>query len=443
MTVDSTPDAKMPEGRYFHGADIQHSKQNIFVYGGMTGMSRNNSTTDTILDDFWKFSIANQRWRAVEIRSSLRPPPLAGHTLTLIKDGDLDILILIGGFSPINGFNHLVYIFNLTTSQWSVLKAIGTSPIGIFGHSTVFHTASQSIYVFGGYAFQHNGRNEMSNRLFALNIGSRLWSELPIFSGINHAEENLPRARFLHSAISTDNFMLVYGGRTSPQNSSDLLIAYVYKCNMWVRLTENIDTVGQLKTSYAQGMAYDSDAVYIVTGWDGSINSRVIQMNLPSDLCELFSGSKHLCRHFMGCSFCTIKPYNEPITHCYSNDRTDICTESEKQYNKGISCDAKAINGRLCSAFSTCESCTAIWSSYSEVNSPCYWCQDTLTSGRCLPLNSTHYCGDGLTKIETNDMCPATRCSGDCGICLDQNCHWSRDSENQGKCIPEQGRYHN
>lgn len=65
---------------------------------------------------------------------------------------------------------------------------------------------------------------------------------------------------------------------------------------MWIRLTENVDIVGQLRPSYAQGMAYDAEAIYIVTGWDGSIISRVIQLNLPMDLCELFSRSKNLCR---------------------------------------------------------------------------------------------------------------------------------------------------
>lgn len=37
VTVDSTPEARMPQGRYFHGADIQHSKQNLYIYGGLAG----------------------------------------------------------------------------------------------------------------------------------------------------------------------------------------------------------------------------------------------------------------------------------------------------------------------------------------------------------------------------------------------------------------------
>lgn len=67
----------MPKGRYFHAADIQHSKQNIYVYGGMTGMSQNNAS-EMVLNDFWRFSITNQRWREIEISSTVKPPPLTG-----------------------------------------------------------------------------------------------------------------------------------------------------------------------------------------------------------------------------------------------------------------------------------------------------------------------------------------------------------------------------
>lgn len=395
-------------------------------------MSQTNAS-ETVLNDFWRFSITNQRWREVEISADIRPPPLTGHTLTLIKDGDHDLLVLIGGFSPLNGFNQHTYVFNLTTTQWSIIDTFGHSPVGIFGHSAVYHSISQNVYVFGGYVFQSNDKSSMSNKLYALNVGHRFWTEIPTFTGINHAEENLPRARLLHSAISTDNYMLIYGGRTQPENSTDSLIAYVYKCNMWVRLTENVELVGQLKPSYAHGMAYDSEAVYIVTGWDGSIISRVIRLNVPNDLCELFSRSKHLCRHFMGCSYCTVKPHDDPVSHCYANDRIDICTETDKQYNRGIACDASAVRGRICATFNTCESCTAVYPYFSEANSPCRWCGDSI-SGRCVPLNSTHYCGDDVTIVATGGVCPGSLCNGDCKICIERGCHWIQDENNKSFC---------
>lgn len=137
VTVDSTPEAKMPQGRYFHGADIQHSKQNLYIYGGLAGLAKGDSSiADTTLNDFWKFNLVNQRWQEIVPVSVVRPPRLAGHTLTLVKDNDHDVLILIGGFSPQNGLSHMTYKFNLTTAEWTVLSTLGSAPVGIYGHST-------------------------------------------------------------------------------------------------------------------------------------------------------------------------------------------------------------------------------------------------------------------------------------------------------------------
>ena len=53
VTIESTPDAKIPKGRYYHAAEIIHTKQIIFVHGGLT---RINSKI-IILDDCWQFSL--------------------------------------------------------------------------------------------------------------------------------------------------------------------------------------------------------------------------------------------------------------------------------------------------------------------------------------------------------------------------------------------------
>lgn len=449
VTVDSTPEAKMPQGRYFHAADIQiqHSKQNIYVFGGLTGAMRSNET-ENVLDDFWKFSLVNQRWQEIESepKSTFRPPRLAGHTLTLVKDNEHEILVLIGGFSPKHGLAHLTYAYNLTTLQWTVVAAKGSAPIGIFGHSAVFHALSQSIYVFGGYVFGHNGRTEMSNKLWAFNVAQKLWNEMPSFNELNRPAENLPRARFLHSAITTDNYMVVYGGRTQPQNASDLLVAYVYKCNQWVRLTDDVEMIGEWPhPTYAQAMTYDveSGAMYVVNGWDGGIISRVIRINLPQDLCELWSSGKYLCRHFSGCSFCSIKQ-QEHSSHCYSIDRPHICElnkngEAEVAsnatliFNNGAPCDSLWIGKRNCSAFETCESCTAIWPYHSEKTSACRWCGDTSTNGECISAHDNN-CPSHSLVIDSNDKCPATICNGDCQTCVERGCHWAYIVENQHVC---------
>lgn len=432
VTVESTPEAKMPDGRYFHAAEILHSKQIIYIYGGLTGQGKGNF--NPIIGDFWQFSLQNQRWDLIEIDSN-RPPQLAGHTLTLVRNLDKESLILIGGFSTSKGLNNEIWEFNLDLKLWNRIKTTGSFPIGIYGHSTVFHTQTQILYVFGGFTLL-NDNTQISNKLYALHYPTLSWTELPTFYELNRPSDNLPRARFLHSAITTESFMVIYGGRTHPLNSTDIILAYIYKCNQWVRLTEDVEVIGNLPpSSYAQAMTYDAEsgAIYIVGGWDGSSKSRVTRIDLPSDLCELWSSRKYLCRHFMGCSYCSVQPIiNDDSTHCYSIGRNNVCNPINGTLlsNRGISCDSDWILKRNCSSFQTCTSCLASWLSHSEKMQPCRWCETCANEGKCIFSYSE--CGSddcNKTAIENVDRCPALQCPAtDCESCEKlEMCSWANN----------------
>lgn len=91
-----------------------------------------------------------------------------------------------------------------------------------------------------------------------------------MFRELNRIESNLPRARYFHSAVTTDQYMIVYGGRTHPYNQSDVLNAYVYQCNQWIRLSEDVEVIGTLPTgTYAEAVAMDQEtkAIYISGGF--------------------------------------------------------------------------------------------------------------------------------------------------------------------------------
>lgn len=64
ITVDSTSDAKMPKGRYFHAAEIVQSRREIYIYGGLG--SREDGVGST-LSDTWKFVLKTQRWIHIEV----------------------------------------------------------------------------------------------------------------------------------------------------------------------------------------------------------------------------------------------------------------------------------------------------------------------------------------------------------------------------------------
>lgn len=171
VTVESTPDAKMPMGRYFHGADIVHT-QTIYVYGGLTKKQKNfNNRT---LDDFWQFDIQNQRWSEIE-KKYLWPPTVSGHTLTYHKSQES--LILIGGVSPKGGFLNLVWEYKLDKEQWQPLNTKGVGPAGIYGHTTIYHSQSNNLFVFGGIVFEKE-QSIFSNNLYMLNYETKTWTEL-------------------------------------------------------------------------------------------------------------------------------------------------------------------------------------------------------------------------------------------------------------------------
>lgn len=175
VTVDSTPDAKMPQGRYFHGADIVHSKQAIFIYGGLT------KSPNRTLNDFWRFDIQNQRWREIR-RDGDWPGSLAGHTLTSYKNDTSESLILIGGISPTVGLlNNIVWEYKFDKNTWELWSVRGKGPSGVYGHSTVFHADTNALYMFGGYIF-NGGRTVLTNNLYMLHYETRTWTELNAFS---------------------------------------------------------------------------------------------------------------------------------------------------------------------------------------------------------------------------------------------------------------------
>ena len=106
----------------------------MYVYGGMD--------LDTTYDDFWALDVVDQRWTqlatyrettgaGVERRSTrtdrdkgrdekVRNMRLAGHTMTV--NTDAETMVIIGGFSPGEGFNQRVLEYDLERNEWKRWK---------------------------------------------------------------------------------------------------------------------------------------------------------------------------------------------------------------------------------------------------------------------------------------------------------------------------------
>lgn len=67
--------------------------------------------------------------------------------------------------------------------------------LGIYGHSTVYHGPTDSLYVFGGYIYSIN-QTIMTDKLFALNYELQIWTILPIFKDYNPPKNSLVSNKF-------------------------------------------------------------------------------------------------------------------------------------------------------------------------------------------------------------------------------------------------------
>ncbi|XP_076271195.1 multiple EGF like domains 8 isoform X2 [Rhynchophorus ferrugineus] len=430
VTVESTPDAKMPQGRYFHGADIVHSKQAIFVFGGLTKPNKNS--TNRTLNDFWQFDIPNQRWGEIESPySNIKlpkywntenwPPVVYGHTLTYYRNAEREeSLILIGGESPEYGFLNSVWEYSIEKSSWKAVPTKGNGPPGIFGHSTVFHSQTNSLYVFGGYVYDKQ-LSVMSNSLYRLEYETKTWIEL---TGGNI--RNLPKPRFFHSAVTTDHYMLILGGRIYPWNISDTLYAFSYNCNQWINLmTESVEKIGPYpKQTYAQAMTIepDGDAAYVIGGWDIDTRTSVLKIELPMDVCNLFS-TKSSCLKVPGCGYCANKNGDEIVTQICHRNTLDCPLGSTgntiRISNSGRICDSQSIAGN-CSSITDCATCS-------------------LSSG-CVYCNGTNSCINSMDTECAAQVCPFSRCvATDCIQCHQLvGCEWRPSRRNCEISVPTQ-----
>ncbi|XP_026667029.1 multiple epidermal growth factor-like domains protein 8 isoform X3 [Ceratina calcarata] len=443
ITVESTSEASMPQGRYFHATEIVHSRQQIYVYGGLSMKEEDvRGLSNNTLSDFWKFSLQNQRWMQITQDELKRePPPLAGHTLTLRRNGELESLILIGGFSPKYGYLDTVWEFNLETEAWDTIDTIGNGPLGVYGHSTVYHSKSDSFYIFGGYTYAIN-RTFISNKLYALNYKTRAWSVLPPFDDDLTDGSSLPQARFLHSAVTTDEYMVIFGGRQNPHNTSDSLIAYKYSCNLWIRLiTKDMEVIGSPPPpAYAHAMTHadpESNAVYVVGGFDGGVKSHVTLISIPEDLCNLWI-DKTTCRKYFGCSFCSVVTISgNNASFCFSNevsnnkdDRCDV-NVAQAQRSNGIFCNSEWMASRKCQNFKTCTECLAEWPYYRNEEPVCKWCTNC-PSGKCIPsekdCDELNKCSVRQISVTDVNQCGERQCpASDCEKCNSlEGCVWTR-----------------
>uniref|UniRef100_S4R8P8 Multiple EGF-like-domains 8 n=1 Tax=Petromyzon marinus TaxID=7757 RepID=S4R8P8_PETMA len=131
-----------PSARYFHAAAWFGARGLMIVVGGITSAG--------VANDTWAFNTSALTWQRSVHHKSGTLPPVAGHTLS---EREGDSLLLVGGYSQENGFNSHVYEYSAARAAWLPLATGGSPPTGLYGHTSVYHSATQALFVNGGYRY--------------------------------------------------------------------------------------------------------------------------------------------------------------------------------------------------------------------------------------------------------------------------------------------------
>ena len=92
-------------------------------------------------------------WSKKALNSTIKPPGLSKHTLTIAGDG---YLYVYGGSLAHGVFSNLMYRINISNlSEWELVESKGgkIEELHVTGHSMVYYEEINAFILFGGTYF--------------------------------------------------------------------------------------------------------------------------------------------------------------------------------------------------------------------------------------------------------------------------------------------------
>ncbi|XP_074075473.1 multiple epidermal growth factor-like domains protein 8 isoform X1 [Macrotis lagotis] len=415
MLAGSEDGGPGPAPRSFHAAAyVPAGRGAMYLLGGLTAAG--------VARDFWVLNLTTLQWRQEKTSQTLLLPAVAGHTLTSRRGLSL---LLVGGYSPENGFNQQLLEYQLATGTWLAGPSSGTPPTGLYGHSAVYHEATDSLYVFGGFRF-HVELAAPSPELYSLHCPDRTWSLLAPSQGAK------PRPRLFHAAALLGDTMVVLGGRSEPDEFSSDVLLYQVNCNAWLlpNLTRPASVGPPMEESVAHAVAAVGGHLYISGGFGGVALGRLLSLSLPSDPCHLVS-SPEACNTSGACSWCH-----------------GACLSGDQAHRLGCSppsCSPMPRTPEECRRLRTCSECLArhprtLRLGEGEEAAPprCKWCTNC-PEGACIGRNgsctSENDCRINQREVFWAGNCSEAACgAADCEQCTQEGkCMWTRQFKRTGE----------
>ncbi len=210
---------------------------------------------------------------------------------------------------------------------------------------------------------------------------------------------------------------------------------------MWINLAaKNVELIGN-PLAPAVGLAATrhptTGSVFIMGGmWSGAAQGTLLKLDVPDDLCALWSNSKLKCKATPGCSYCAVyEPSGTNATFCYSTSKIppERCTQPQGvlEFSKGAACGPERVASRDCYAQHSCSECLGEWPIYRGLPQSCQWCTNC-KSGRCVPYGADCH-EENRCEVKQRDTVDAAQCherscpASDCDKCRDLGrCMWTR-----------------
>ena len=265
---------------------------------------------------------------------------------------DDNVILLVGGISSKHGFSGQILEYSLSDGIWRNFELQQdkeySKPLGIYGHSTVYHSSTRTFYIYGGMTYYPNVGATTSSKLFKLHYPTKQWSQVPIYSSQAHPQHYnslassirhpTPLPSLFHSSVTSSKYMVVLGGqriwdRKEGSNEEPFMSVYVYRCNLWINIYNEspfVELLGkEVDLSMVAGGAAGMDhkgQIYVMGGINqeyGIAKGTLFSVNLPKDSCSFYASAQksQVCKTTLGCAHCSIYDGNgNNSTFCYSND---------------------------------------------------------------------------------------------------------------------------
>jgi len=233
-----------PSARAYHAVAFDDGSKSFFVFGGFDG---------DYFGDLWRFRGQNDTWemlsweRLSDQSQGLAPSPRYGHSM--VFDSKSNSLYLLGGYN--GGFLEDMWKFDLVSLTW---EEIGTESgfTARSGHVMVYVKDTNEIYIQGG-----EGDQGTISEMWRLDLYDMRWDQLEI--------KDVSGARFNHTMVLDKDGKRVYTYGGLGQRAYGVInLGDLWRFDLNEETWGKVDTAHRPSTRFGHAMAFNEQERFII-----------------------------------------------------------------------------------------------------------------------------------------------------------------------------------